>query len=219
MREWKKGNSLADSPGKERKRKSSEEKEQIVEAATEQPFTTPKKLRREQQITDLSPRTIRRTLNEHDLHGRVSRPSFPFTSSDIRKRLSFANGYSHWTEEDWDKVLWSDEAHIEMGQHGQVWVQRPVGEAFNPQYTHKDKTSHPSRVSIWACFSSYGVGGMEVWENYTMDKKMLRTILIKHLLPSASVFPSGQWYFQQDNARTHNSALVQDWLHSNGITP
>ena len=43
----------------------------------------------------------------------------------IKKRLSFANGYLNWNADKWAKVIYSDETHIELGAHGQNWVQRP----------------------------------------------------------------------------------------------
>ena len=86
--------------------------------------------------------TIRRRLNEAGLFGHVARKEYPFTSDHIRKRLSFGNGYQGWTEDQWDTVLFSDETHIEMGPHGQVWVQRPLGAAFEPHYM-STKVAHP----------------------------------------------------------------------------
>ena len=54
-------------------------------------------------------------------------------------------------EKKWEKVIFSDETHLYIGPQGQVWVQRPLGEAYNPDYMI-NQVAHPERVSIWGCF-------------------------------------------------------------------
>lgn len=41
----------------------------------------------------------------------------------------------------------SDETHIELGENRQVWVQRPIGKAFDDEYMSY-KVPHPQRVSV-----------------------------------------------------------------------
>ena len=135
--------------GRGRKRKLPEATTAIIDAATQQPMTTPNQIKHELQL-DLSARTIRRRLDEAGLFGRVARKEYPFTADHLRQRLSFGNGYSNWTDNQWDTVLFSDECHIELGQHGQVWVQRPIGAAFERCYM-SNKVPHPDRLSIWGC--------------------------------------------------------------------
>jgi len=38
------------------------------------------------------------------LRAHVARRSYPFSAKTIQKRLSFAEGYKNWTEQDWEKV-------------------------------------------------------------------------------------------------------------------
>jgi transposase len=68
----------------------------IVTAATESPFTTPRRIRSEQSI-DSSARTVRRRLNEAGLLGRVARIEYPFTKEHIDQRLEFARQHESWT--------------------------------------------------------------------------------------------------------------------------
>jgi hypothetical protein len=147
----------------------------------------------------------------------VSREEHAFTAEHIRKRLSFAEGYANWSETDWERVIFSDETHIELTPHGQVWVQRPVGEAFDADYTKKEERLE-GQVSLWGCFCAKEIGQAEIYVD-VLDARRYRDILAHNLLPSArSFFPSGQWYFQQDNAPIHTAALVQRWFHEHGVT-
>jgi transposase len=213
---YEKHGSVEDKRRSGRKRKTDENTDvNIITTAIEKKFITPKKIKRELQLS-VSADTIRRRLDEARLFGRVARKEYPFTAEHIRKRLSFANGYGKWTEDQWDTVLFSDETHIELGQHGQVWVQRPLGAAFDSDYM-TNKVPHPDRVSVWGCFSGRGLGQIEIFTDI-LDGPTLKAILQRHLLPSAnSLFPPGAWWLQQDNDPKHRSILVRDWLFSNGV--
>jgi len=206
---------LEESEGRGRKRKADEATDAIIDLALEEKFTTPKQIKRQLQL-DVSARTVRRRLDKAGLFGRVARKEYPFSPEHIRARLSFANGYSNWTADQWVTVLFSDECHIELGPHGQVWVQRPIGAAFESCYM-SNKLPHPDRLSIWGCMSGIGVGELHFFTD-TLDAPLMRTILSTHLLQSARrLFPTGSWWYQQDNDPKHTSHIVQHWLFSQGI--
>jgi len=189
--------------------------EKITSVAEENRFITPKQVVNELHLP-VSDDTIRRRLDEVGLYGRLAQSEYPFTHEHIRQRLSFAEGYGNWTEEDWERVLFSDETYIELGPHGQVWVQRPIGEALNPDYmTHK--VPHPERVSLWGCFSAKEIGQAEIFVG-EFDAVRYKDILSHNLLPTArALFPSGHWWLLHDNAPQHKSHLVQDWLFTHGV--
>ena len=213
---YKEHGSVEDAPRSGRKRKAPEQTPRIVAAAKAQPFTTPRSLRRELELDDLSARSIRRRLDGADLHGRVAKSEHPFTEEHLRRRLSFAEGYANWSEEKWDTVLFTDEARIEQGPHGRVWVQRPTGQALNPREMTR-KRSHPPSVAMWECFSAAGVGDIHLFQGslYAVD---LRRIYAEHLVPSALRFwPRGQWWLLHDGDKRHASEEVTTWLFNKGV--
>jgi transposase len=215
IRHWQQSESVEERRRSGRKRKAVEETGAIVAVAKEKKFITPREIRRELELPIYS-RTVRRRLDEAGLFGRIARKEHPFSVDHIRKRLSFAEGYANWTDDQWDMVLFSDETHIEMGPHGQVWVQRPLGAAYDPQYMTNQET-HPDKISLWGCFSGRGLGDLEVFSS-TLDGPLMKTILSTHLLPSSRrLFPTGAWWFQQDNDPKHTSRLVQSWLFNHGV--
>ena len=126
IRRWEKEHAVREKPRTGRKRKAAELTPAIVAAARQQPITTPRDIRRREQLP-LSSRTVRRRLNEAGLYGRVALREHPYTREHLRKRLSFAEGYGKWTAAEWDRVLFTDESRVEMGPHGRVWVQRVTG--------------------------------------------------------------------------------------------
>ena len=185
-----------------------ETKDGILHRAIDEPkASTPRQLKHALDLA-CSPRTIRRVLDVCGLFGRIARVIPPMKETTLKARLSFARGYANF---DWTKVLWSDEMSIRIGPQGQTWVQRPVGEAFNPEYC-VPKEKHAPKVHVWECFASAGVGRIHVFTE-NLDGKLYREILKKHLMKSAAKFwPQGLWHFQQDNDPKHTSRIVSEYL-------
>lgn len=180
----------------------------IVERAVEAPkASTPRQLKHLLDLT-CSPKTIRRRLDDAGLFGRIARVIPPMKASTIAQRVSFGEGYKNF---DWTKVLWSDEMSIRLGPQGQTWVQRPIGEAFAPEYC-VEKEKHPPKVHVWGCMASAGVGRVHVFTE-NLDGELMKRILKEHLMKSAKMFwPVGLWHFQQDNDPKHTSRVVSGYL-------
>ncbi|MDO9333806.1 MAG: IS630 family transposase [Dehalococcoidales bacterium] len=188
----------------------------IVSLAEEEKFITPKQITAQLELP-VSTRTVRRRLDEVDLHGRVARAEYPFDENDIRRRLSFAEGYGDWSEEKWERVIFSDETHIEIWGRTKVWVQRPPGTAFDDEYM-TNRMPHSERVSLWGCFCARGVGQAEIFVG-AFDAARYVDILQHNLIQTALHFyPREQWFFQQDNAPQHTSRAARSWFHNHGVT-
>ena len=183
--------------------------------AEEKKFTVPKDIKKELQL-ECSARTIRRRLDEVGLYGRVARTEYVFDEFDLQRRLSFAEGYSTWTLDDWSRVIFSDETHIEVYGRSCVWVQRPRGAAFDPQYISQH-APHSERVSLWGCFCAKGIGQAEIFVGEFNAARYV-DILQHNLIQTALHFyPNEHWWFQQDNAPQHKSNLAYRWFHNHGV--
>ena len=112
-------------------------------------------------VLAVSARTIRRRLDEAGLSGRLARFDYPFTPQQILDRLDFARTYENWTEDDWARVMFADEAYIYLGQHGQIWVQRPVDQEYILQFmavaglstrrSGRGALSQPEELHLFIC--------------------------------------------------------------------
>ena len=204
--------------------RSTSEAEDISIAVTArvEPFTPPRGIRRKLDL-DVSPRTIDRRLREAGLFGRVARHKRVYAAAEIRARLAFAEGYKHWTADQWSQVLFSDEkTFFGKGFCGQTWVRREIGTAFEPEHC-VNKTAHPIKVNVWGCFSAAGPGYLHVYyEN--LDSTLYLSILKDNLIDVArrdfAVPPPAlaQWHFLQDNAPMHKAIVVREWLHTAGVS-
>ena len=154
-------------------------------------FTTPRLLKNDLAL-DCSARTIRRRLDEVGLFGRVRQEEHAYSDDTLRQRLSFAEGYSRWTEDDWSRVMFSDETHFHLGQYGREYVQRPVGMGLDPKYT-KQTERLKGKVSLWGCICADGLVHAELYSD-SLNAASYQRILKLHLVESAHTFwPRGQW--------------------------
>jgi hypothetical protein len=160
-------------------------------------------------------------LDEAGLHAYIAEKQPELTDELIRQRLSFANGYQRWSEEDWYRVVFADESNfLGAGYHGKHWVRRPPGTAHDPQYT-LDYRPHPISVPAWGCFTAQGPGYMCMFEG-SMNASMYRDILRDYLLPTVDDhFHSREnWWFLHDNdPARHGANVVKAWLHNNWVRP
>jgi transposase len=180
----------------------------IVSAAIDAPkSSTPRQLKHLFNLS-CSAKTVRRVLDDAGLFGRIARVIPPMPPGVLKQRISFCEGYANF---DWAKVLWSDEMSIRLGPQGQTWVQRPIGEAFAPEYC-VEKEKHPPKVHVWGCMAAAGVGRIHVFTE-NLDGELMKKILKEHLMKSKELFwPVGMWHFQQDNDPKHTSRVVSDYL-------
>jgi transposase len=188
----------------------------IVETSQDEPFRTPRQIRHQLEL-DCCPRTIDRRLIEAGLPGRVARHKRDYAAGELRARLSFAEGYK---DLDWTRVMCADEKNFYCDGHtGQAWVRRPVGRAFDPQYTTHTE-AHPEYVRVWGCVSAHGQGDI-VFLDGPLDSDAYAK-LMRDYLPLAAdkafTFGSGPWYFLHDNPTVHKGWEAKRALHGAGAT-
>lgn len=222
IRQYQLNGDVADRPRSGRPRCTDEVTDHnIVLTAVVAPFTSPRQIRRSLGLI-ASARTIDRRRQQAGLVGRVARHKRDYSEAEIRKRLSFANGYADKSVDWWEHVLFSDEKCFDgTGFCGRTWCRRPVGTALDPQYC-VGKTAHPVKVNVWACFSASGQGYCHIF-NENMDAVLMKKILEANLLPSARLLhlltdPPQPWFLLHDNDKKFTSNLVKEFIHNNGVT-
>ena len=99
--------------------------------------------------------TVRRSLNDSGLYGRVARRKPLLNDKHRRKRLDFAKRYQSWTSEDWKKVIFSDESRFQLFySNGRTYVRRRKGEEFNENCVVSTVKHGGGSVMVWGCFSA-----------------------------------------------------------------
>jgi transposase len=216
--------SADDNPRSGRPRKTTPLDDAAIVRASELNHRASNKAIRHQLHLPISENTVGRRLDAAGLPSCIAANKIQYTDKERRKRLSFAHGYEHWTAEDWEKLIISDEVTIEgEGRKRHQRVRRPAGHRFDPEYTVHTQIYAPSR-HLFACFCSRGPGYCKMYEG-KLDGKALKGLLERTLLETARDYYQTdplkpgheQWWFQHDNSPPFRSRKVQNWLHNNGI--
>ncbi|EGD99483.1 hypothetical protein TESG_08600 [Trichophyton tonsurans CBS 112818] len=95
--------------------------------------------------------TIRYALRRARFQRRVARRTPPISDRVRRARLQFATEHLHKTNEEWEKILWTDETWSTGGQHAQIYVTRRKDEAFDSTCI----VSSPRRGKGWIFWGSF----------------------------------------------------------------
>jgi hypothetical protein len=158
--------------------------------------------------------TVQRRLRQVGLEGCVAIRKPLLRSVNKVKRLNWAKEHRNWTEDDWKKVLWSDESKFELfGCKRRVFVRRRPTEKMLPQCIQPTVKHGGGSVMIWGCFAGDTVGDL-VKIDGILKKEGCHKILTRHAVPSGKRLVGKAFVFQQDNDPKHASKLCRRYLEN-----
>lgn len=144
----------------------------------------------------------------------------PFISmKNIRHRIKWCREHLDWTDEDWLRVVWSDESPYYLRNAVRFRVWRCMGERLKKEYC-KGTVKHDKKINVWGCFSGLGIGPLHRIHGI-MNKHVYLDILKEVALPwCEEFFPPDEdgihdYMFQQDKDPKHTSKLVMRWMKKN----
>ena len=171
---------------------------------------------------NVSKRTIQRHLHRLGYKKRVVRKRLTVSKINRKRRCSWCRVRLNWkVDEQWKRVIFSDESQIIIGTDNRVSVWRKEGEQWLPQCLGI-RSSHArpqGKVSlmVWGCLTYFGVGTLVAIDG-NMNSDKYTTVLDDHLFPViVKHFPNSQYFFQDDNAPCHQSRHTTEWKNSNQI--
>lgn len=172
----------------------------------------------------ISKDTVHRRLKEEGEVARRMLPKPRLTRKQMKARLEWAREHVEWTQEQWGRVLWSDESPFTVHPTPSRkfrWV-RKGKVAKNPKARVNLKLIAPTvkfgggKIQVWGCFYAGGVGHLKLIDG-TEKKEDYKQILIHHMMPlikeKALSEPSHiAWIFQQDGAKPHTANQNMNYL-------
>lgn len=169
------------------------------------------KLWQKKTDNNVSLHTIRRTLYSVGLKNCIARRKPLISPANKQARLSWCLEHASWTKAKWAKVLWSDESTFSQFQQSRcsrVW--REAKEEWDSSCVSTTVKHSPSRMH-WGCFLRQGLGPIVPLEGSVKGTTHVIT-LRKHVLPTMKrMFPKGDGWFQEDNARPHKCQIAKQF--------
>ncbi|KAE8980037.1 hypothetical protein PR001_g24275 [Phytophthora rubi] len=154
--------------------------------------------------------TIRARIHAAELNGRTARKNPYLSKKHRRARLAYAKKYDHLTTEQWDDVLFTYEARVELhGSTGRVSVWHRTHEAFSDKCVLPTFKSGRQSVMVWASICGNGVGTLHIcsesvtgeYYRHVLRSEIPVTRLLNDLPPATA--------FVQDNAPAHRAKLTK----------
>lgn len=133
-------------------------------------------------------------------------------------RLRFARNCELWTQEDWNRVLFSDEARISLfGEDRRRRVLRRQGERFAEACFEEITPYGGGSVMFWAGINSMNRTELVFIENGSLTgHRYITEVLIPHAQPALAALGEDS-IFMDDNARAHRSRDVEAYVQEVGI--
>lgn len=151
----------------------------------------------------------------------VVKRKWPLLKERHRKiRLEFVEEHAEWTEEDWKRVIWSDETKINcLGSDGCKYVWKEQGEGLSDRVVEGTVKFGGGNLMIWGYMTWDGVR-YATKINGKMDGELYAQILGNEFLQTLEYYGYNKEdiIFQQDNDSKHTSRVAKAWFSDNDIT-
>lgn len=165
-------------------------------------------------------KAIRTAMKKEGYTRAVSRKKPPLSEQNRQIRLQWALEHVNWTQEQWDKILWSDETWVMPGAHKRQWVTRKIGPS---ELYHQDCVveKHQRKIGwmFWGTISGkYGKGTGLFWEKDW--GKINKYSYCEKTIPQVKEYMDTHpgLIFQQDGAPGHRADETINRLQELGIT-
>lgn len=170
---------------------------------------------------EMSEKTLRKTLNSMGYRScRVREKPF-LTISHMSKRLEWAQDKLNWTMEEWSRVIWTDEASVELGRESKrVNVWRKEGEEWDPQCLAPTFKSGRTSVMIWGCMMRDKLGLLVIMPKDRRTGGDYVELVLNGALwdfYTAACEEKGICMVMEDGAPIHRSLAARRWRETNEI--
>ena len=181
---------------------------------------------RNEATATVSTSTIRRVLAAEGYHRRVARKVPYLTKAHKRARLAWAKRNKGMEDEDWQRVIFSDECYIYLGDtQGRIFVTRRVDEVLLDECLVPTFKQSSVRVMVWGCIIEGRKGPLVVLEypggkgggmNSTRYQDQVLEPTLKAFYKQMN-HERQNVHFQQDSAASHRSKSTMKWFTDNQI--
>ncbi|CAM4941103.1 unnamed protein product [Rotaria socialis] len=163
--------------------------------------------------------TVRRRLISMGYKSYTAKRKPLRTPAQIKKRLTFAKDHQYWSNE-WNNVIWSDEAHFEVfNRKNRTLVRRLKSENNEPFNFVPRVQGGGGTVSVWGCMSGGARGPLMIYTGRLNGPAYIKTIqdALPMFIENTFDTVNDNWIYMQDNAPPHTSKYSMKWFKDNNI--
>lgn len=156
--------------------------------------------------------------NDEYLHFARMQKKPRMTTVHHSRRLLWADTHVSWTQNDWDKVVWSDEKKFNLdGPDGlaHYWHDKRL-----PRRIFSRRHTGGGGITLWGAFSAQGVSDLCVI-NGRLNATSYVNILENYLIPFAYLnhgTTANDFTFMHDGATCHTANITRQWLQDMDVT-
>ena len=114
--------------------------------------------------------------------------------------MDWAKERREWNEDDWGKVLWSDESTFELWRtKGRVWVWRWQGQRFAEKCIVPTVKHGGGKMMVWSTMAQSGLESLAVVEG-RLNSEAYIEVIRKCVKKDGKKLIGRRFIFQQDDA-------------------
>lgn len=187
------------------------ERDMIVRMVRRNRYITSREIKATMPQLNVSRQTIRRVIGQNSEFQCHWQSRKPFISEINRaRRVEWARQHLEWTEEDWGKVLWSDESPFVYRFSRRVRVWRTSDEKHSSAVT-RATVKHDKKINVWGCFARHGVGRLYLIDGILLKEQYIQIVETQFYPSAMDLFDDMDCIFQEDNDPKHTANIVKAW--------
>jgi transposase len=170
----------------------------------------------------ISTDTVQRALTTQlDMGAYIAAKKPYLTQKHKLARLQWARDHQGWGKEDWFRIIWTDEASVEIGKDSRVpWVWRRPGERYLDKCLVPTFKSGRQSLMIWGCMAYGRLGPLfRMPKDERTGKDYVKLILAGPLWDFYSdlLEERGQVAVMEDGAPIHRSRVAKEFRAAHQI--
>jgi len=169
----------------------------------------------------VSIRTVKRVLAKEGIKKWRAKKRPKLTEDQAASRLHWALHNADWTEEDWKRVIWSDEYSVEKSKDPRtVWVFCTPYEKWDKEYIQTYEKGPGVKLMVWGCFWGRYRGTFVPLIVHSVNRFVYHDLLHNLLPPVLQIVQEttgAEPIFMEDNSKVHKNAVVKEWEDAHGV--
>jgi transposase len=167
----------------------------------------------------ISTNSIRRILKHNGLKSKVCKKKPLLRVKHRQARYSFAKRFSHWTDKDWKRIIWTDESKFNLyGSDGRQYCWKRPADPLQSHHLKPTVKYGGGGILVWGCMTPQGVGYLRRIEG-KMNALMYQDILSDDYIDTLEYYDLSKeaTFMMHDNDPKHKANSTTTWLEENEI--